>query len=280
VGRRPTATGGSCTATAPAACSDSGIGDCQGRGQVVCAAGGSQTTCRITQPGAAPVAETCDGRDNNCDGTIDNGDPADPARVREPMVAISGGALAAPVYMYAYEASRPDATSASAGSSPARACARAGVLPWSNVTYPEAVAACRAAGKRLCTEAEWQRACETSASKACDYAFGQACDTAALGVCNTEEHDGDAATAGDQSLALPTGALPMCYASWGDAARIHDLTGNLKEWTQATAPGQNPVRGGAFDTVLDGASCTFRFALFDDRFRYASTGFRCCADAP
>jgi hypothetical protein len=280
VGRRPTASGGSCAASAPAACTDSGLGQCQGRGSVSCAPGGSQTVCRITQPGAAPQAETCDGRDNNCDGIVDNGDPGDPARVREPMVAISGGGLAAPVYMYAYEASRPDATAASAGTSVARACARAGVLPWSNVTYPEAVAACLAAGKRLCTEAEWQRACETSAAEACEYAFGETCSTPKPDVCNTEEHDGDASAAGDQNLALPAGALPMCHADWGDGARIHDLTGNLREWTRAAAPGQNPVRGGAFDTVLEGGACRFRFALFDDRFRYGNTGFRCCADAP
>jgi hypothetical protein len=280
VGRRPTAVGGSCDAAAAATCRDSGVGECQGRGVMVCAPGGRQTTCQITQPGPAPQAEVCDGRDNNCDGIVDNGDPADPARVREPMVRIDGGALAAPIYMYAYEASRPDATASSPGQSPARACARAGVLPWSNISYPEAVAACQAAGKRLCTEAEWQRACETSAAEACDYAFGETCDTAKPDLCNTEEHDGNPAVAGDQNVSLPTASLPLCHASWGDAGRLHDLTGNLKEWTQASAPGQNPVRGGAFDTVLDGATCRFRFALFDDRFRYENTGFRCCADAP
>ncbi len=280
VGRRPTATGGSCDAAAPAACSDSGIGDCQGRGIKVCAAGGAGTTCRITQPGAAPQTETCDGQDNNCDGIVDNGDASDPARVREPMVAISGGGVSGTVYMYAYEASRPDATSASAGRSGARACARPGVLPWNNVSHPEAAAACRAAGKRLCTDAEWQRACETAANPSCDYAFADTCNAAKPDICNTSEYDGDPVNAGDQDLAVATGSLPMCYARWSDTDRIYDLTGNLREWTAAAAPNQNPVRGGAYDSVLDGATCRFRFALFDDRFRYPNTGFRCCADAP
>jgi hypothetical protein len=280
VGRRPTDTGGSCTATAPASCTDSGIGDCQGRGVKVCAAGGATTTCRITQPGAAPGTETCDGRDNNCDGIIDNGQADDPARVSDPMVKVEGGGLAAPVYVYAYEASRPDATATSAGVSGARACARPGVQPWSNVSYPEAAAACAAAGKRLCTDAEWQRACESNAATACTYAFADTCDAAKPDICNTAEHDGDAATAGDQNQALPTATLPMCYARWSDSDRLYDLTGNLREWTQASSPGRNPVRGGAFDSLLEGSTCGFRFALFDDRFRYPNTGFRCCSDTP
>ena len=32
-------------------------------------------------------------------------------------------------------------------------------MPWANVTYPQAVAACTSIGARLCTEAEWQNMC-------------------------------------------------------------------------------------------------------------------------
>lgn len=61
------------------------------------------------------------------------------------MVVVSGGGLTGTVYVYAYEASRPDATAAGQGTSTARACARPGVMPWTNVSYPEAAAACQAA---------------------------------------------------------------------------------------------------------------------------------------
>ena len=67
--------------------------------------------------------------------------------------------------------------------------------------------------------------------------------------------------------------------SWG-SDRIYDLTGNAKEWTVARSLGKNPVRGGAFDNVLPGATCTFDFAVFDDDFRFGNTGFRCCSNTP
>jgi hypothetical protein len=85
-------------------------------------------------------------------------------------------------------------------------------------------------------------------------------------------------TAGDQDALLATGSLAMCHAVWG-ADKIFDLTGNAKEWTQARSAGKNPVRGGAFDTVLGGSTCAFDFAVFDDTFRYGNTGFRCCSDS-
>ena len=59
----------------------------------------------------------------------------------------------------AYEASRPDATATAGGSDQVYACSQAGVLPWTDVTYPQAVAACTSIGARLCTEAEWEGAC-------------------------------------------------------------------------------------------------------------------------
>ena len=65
--------------------------------------------------------------------------------------------------MYAYEASRYDATATSAGfDSTRRGCTVPGKLPWANVTMTEAEAACELLGPnwRLCTAAEWQAACQ------------------------------------------------------------------------------------------------------------------------
>jgi hypothetical protein len=48
-----------------------GVGECARTGQYVCKADGSGTQCNAT-PGT-PTAEICDGKDNDCDGQIDEG---------------------------------------------------------------------------------------------------------------------------------------------------------------------------------------------------------------
>jgi uncharacterized delta-60 repeat protein len=48
-----------------------GVGECARTGQFVCKADGSGTHCNAT-PGT-PTTEICDGRDNDCDGQIDEG---------------------------------------------------------------------------------------------------------------------------------------------------------------------------------------------------------------
>ena len=94
-------------------------------------------------------------------------------------------------------------------------CSLAGVQPWTNVTYPQAVAACAAVGATLCSETEWHRACAVVGAKtwpvtlattagayfeAEDYAAiayakdarpesGNACGTAT--TQNTADEDGD-----------------------------------------------------------------------------------------
>src|SRR5262249_31676080 len=50
-----------------------GTGDCSRGGVKVCAGNGSGTTCNVT-PGS-PTPDVCDGRDNDCDGQIDDGNP-------------------------------------------------------------------------------------------------------------------------------------------------------------------------------------------------------------
>jgi hypothetical protein len=58
-----------------AACSDGQPGICAGTGTFVCDVSKTATTCSITKPGSTPTAETCNGLDDNCDGTIDEGNP-------------------------------------------------------------------------------------------------------------------------------------------------------------------------------------------------------------
>ena len=57
---------------------------------------------------------------------------------------------------------------------------------------------------------------------------------------------------------------------------LFDMSGNVKEWTLAHAPGENPIRGGASNNTGEGISCPLNFTLADDAFFFPNIGFRCC----
>jgi hypothetical protein len=98
------------------------------------------------------------------------------------------------------------------------------------------------------------------------------------GNCNDQNYTGAGAGA-----ALNTGSLAMCFAdttgltSGGPAAQnVFDMSGNVREWTLAHQPGQNPIRGGAFNDTSLGIDCPGNFLLADDKFLLPNVGFRCC----
>ncbi len=130
-----------------------------------------------------------------------------------------------------YEASRPDATSTSAGRDDSRAVSVAGVLPWQVASNAAAEAACRAAGKRLCTPDEWLLACRGPDGTV--YAYGDRYDTTA---CNGI----DAFGWGRFHLA-PTGEFERCTNEWG----VLDINGNL--WEHTAGGSSVTIRGGAYN---------------------------------
>jgi len=166
-------------------------------------------------------------------------------------------------YMMAYEASRPVATSFSTGSMSYTACSSPNRQPWTNLTQPEAEAACAAAGGRLCTEQEWQTGCESTTTM-CDWSYASSCATYQSMVCNDVNYDFDPGTPGDQNGMLATASLPMCYAGWSGGDRIYDMSGNAEEWTAARQPGINPLRGGSNNDTSGGTRCDFDFIVADD----------------
>lgn len=134
------------------ACNDGNNGICRGTGVFVCdpANTAGPVICNVTVPGQPATAETCNGLDDNCNGIPDDG--------------VENGALidwvdTGDFDIMKYEASRPDATATTAGNTSTHACSRVGRVPWTNVTHPQAAAACAAVGARLCTEQEWHQAC-------------------------------------------------------------------------------------------------------------------------
>jgi formylglycine-generating enzyme required for sulfatase activity len=151
-------------------------------------------------------------------------------------------------------------------------------MPWTNVTHVQAQTACTAAGGRLCEEAEWQAACRSS-TNTCLWGM-DSCTTYDANKCNGNDHDGIAGGADDDVLKR-TGQMTACYASWGAAssARVFDMSGNAKEWTQAASgdpSGTRRLRGGSYNNTAGGMRCDFRFEVADSDFQFPNVGFRCC----
>ncbi len=249
----------------PRAC-EVGAGVCRRLGVVICAPAGDATVCSATPAEPAAAADDqCDGVDDDCDGAVDED-------AEDAWIAVGDGAI------YAYEASRPGASAVADGVDPrpddgvatrveARACSRPGVLPWADVTWAEAEAACMAAGARLCTGDEWAAACGGPSAEAYPYGTRYAAD-----VCNGGDRDADPSAPDDQDAVLPTGALDGCAR---DGA--FDLSGNLKEWVADGADGLRALRGGGFESrAAGGLACDQRGDLKVPDFRHPAVGFRCC----
>jgi len=140
-----------------------------------------------------------------------------------------------------------------------------GKLPKVAATWIEADAQCRSAGKRLCTEEEWENACRGPQNLR--FPYGAKYDPEA---CNTA----DAMDNARQTTVA--GAFSRCKSGYG----VWDLSGNAAEWTASLFDG-----AGADKTVKGGHSAR---PGFDDRCasrrklapgqHSINVGFRCCAD--
>lgn len=254
-----------------------GIGACKVTGTRVCNAAGTSLVCDVENP-KDPGEEICNGIDDDCDGTIDEPKTApgmNASYVHDDLVQIQSD-----LWVYKYEASRADATDASAGILNGRACARASVLPWTDLTFDQAKSACEAAGLMLCSKDAWVSACKgPNGSCAWSYTSGDNCPTYppdGANACNG--HDVNAEPGDPDTDALkPTGSLSNCFTDYGSAGQVFDLSGNAKEWTSDTmSPTQNPVRGGSYNNAPSGLQCDFDFSVGGPDLHLPNVGFRCC----
>ena len=146
--------------------------------------------------------------------------------------------------------------------------------PVVNVTYYGAEAYCAWVGKRLPTEAEWEKAACGGGDHGEAYPWGNeaSCDKANYSACR-----GGAAPVGTYA--------PNAYG-------IHDTAGNVWEWVSdwydggyyAASPGKNPlgpaegttrmIRGGSWNAGASRIRCTARNQL-TPAFVSDNVGFRC-----
>ncbi len=145
-------------------------------------------------------------------------------------------------------------------------------LPMVQVTFPEAQALCEKRGRRLCTEKEWEFACEGEA--ALPYPHGLAREANA---CNIDRTDLGAPNDGLKDWRAPKDAYPRCVSPFG----AHNMTGNVDEWVIAEGnlePRRSVLRGGWW---LPGRNrCRAATRGHDETYRGKQVGFRCCANAP
>jgi len=166
-----------------------------------------------------------------------------------------------------------------------RALSVADAVPQGYITGDQAAAACAEAGKRLCTDTEWLRACQGAAGNT--YPYG---DTRQDGVCNDarSQHPvveyfgttedwiwselGHPCISQQDDTVARTGAHTGCVTADG----VYDMMGNLHEWT---ADPSGTFRGGFYvDTVVNGEGCLYATTAHSTGHWDYSTGFRCCAD--
>jgi hypothetical protein len=166
-----------------------------------------------------------------------------------------------------------------------RAVSAPGLVPQGYISQVEASAACVAAGKRLCSDAEWLRACRGAAENVYPYGDAQvpgACNDArtchpAIQYFETSD-DWIWSELGHPCLNQlpsgldPSGDNPECVSDDG----IFDMMGNLHEWTADPA---GTFRGGFYvDTKINGPGCLYVTTAHNAQHWDYSTGFRCCAD--
>lgn len=166
---------------------------------------------------------------------------------------------------------------------------RQGTRPTHGVTLAEAEQACADEGKRLCTAAEWRRACTGRD----DLRFGYAnrlipniCRVGVEGVSHTSLV-GSRAPREEERTGEGTAAAAGSYMDCVTPEGVHDLIGNVEEWVADDWNGRRgSLEGGAWYTHTRYADCSGRYSRqpdyrLDDEQPVASAGFRCCkSEAP
>jgi sulfatase modifying factor 1 len=141
--------------------------------------------------------------------------------------------------------------------------------PINCVDWDQAVAFCAWAGKRLPTEFEWEWAARGQAA-ATLYPWGD--DEPGARAC----WNGTGNDAGENSRAstCPVAAFPSGDAPGG----IHDLGGNVWEWTSTPAGPARVTRGGSWDVADPRWLLAASRAETVPAIRYLGLGLRCARD--
>jgi formylglycine-generating enzyme len=168
-----------------------------------------------------------------------------------------------------------------------KAVSKKAVIPQAYINRNEAEAACKEAGKRLCSNTEWVTACKGPTGTTFPYGNerkgGYCVDTnrvpplsrlfAGLGGARFQfEPMNDPRLNQVPGTLAPTGSFARCTNGF----RVFDMVGNVHEWTSDPS---GTFRGGYYlDTHINGEGCNYRTVAHPATYHDYSTGFRCCSD--
>lgn len=162
-----------------------------------------------------------------------------------------------------------------------------GELPALLISWTDAKKTCEGLGKRLCTEDEFNFACE--GPEMLPYTYGYVRDPSKCSIDKEYrkrkkklfryekcmQRPACKAHLAELDQRLPAGSLPSCVSPFG----VYDMNGNINEWVEIPGqkyPDRSGLKGGWWGPVRGRCRPTVDFHKEDD-YGYEE-GFRCCAD--
>lgn len=149
-------------------------------------------------------------------------------------------------------------------------------VPANHQSFVSASKLCKAQGKRICTESEWNFACEGEEMR--PYPYGWSREP----KCNQDRSDLFTDNPKKRELAdrrMPSQSLGECVSPFG----VYNMVGNLdepvlRENARFAYPYRNGLKGGWW--MAGRNRCRPATTKHDDHYNDIQVGARCCSDLP